>query len=178
MADKNLFLKNYNFYGKHCDMVLALTKKIDEESQACVFNKTIDLFICAALVGVKNSHKSKPSLDKTRQTNIFAEQFNTHSHEISIVFKLVTLLGNSNEYDEVTRLNKTFRNPETDENYAQFEEYMLGGLEDIYNSLMLDTNKTYNDYLNSLLKFLNQFNKSDEDEIDPEAIPDSNGLFD
>lgn len=176
MADKNLFLKNYSFYGKHCDMVNALTKRIDSYSNACLFNKTIDLFIISSLVGVKNNHKAKPSIDKTRHTNILAEQFNSHSHEVQIAFKLVTLLGNSTQFDEIERLNRTFRNPERDENYVQFEEYMLGGLEDIYNSMMVDSNKTFNDYLCSLNSFLEKF--KDSDECDYSAIPDSNNLFD
>lgn len=176
MTDKNLFLKNYSFYGKHSDMVQELTKKIDAESQACIFNTAIDLFVMSALVGVKNNHKSKPSIDKTRHTNILAEQFNSHNNEVSIAFRMVTLLGNANEFDDVTRLNRAFRNPEKDENYVQFEEYMLGGLEDIYNSIMLDTNKKYNDYLISVNSFLDKFKKCDEKDDDP--IPDSEDLFD
>ena len=61
----------------------------------------------------------------------------TGSPEVQIAFKMVTLLGNANKYDEIERLNRTFRNPETNDNYSQFEEYMLGGLEDIYNKIML-----------------------------------------
>ena len=165
MADKDLFLKNYSFYGKHCDMVKKLTQKIDEESGASVFNTAIELFVVAALVGVKNNHKEKPSVDKTRDTKILAEQFNSHSPEVQIAFKMVTLLG----------LNKTFRNPKTDENYSQFEEYMLGGLEDIYNKIMLDTNKTYSDYLKSINGFIEQFKPPVKED---ELVPDSNNLFD
>lgn len=175
MADKDLFLKNYSFYGKHCDMVKKLTQKIDEESGASVFNTAIELFVVAALVGVKNNHKEKPSVDKTRNTKILAEQFNSHSPEVQIAFKMVTLLGNSTKYDEVERLNKTFRNPKTDENYSQFEEYMLGGLEDIYNKIMLDTNKTYSDYLKSVNDFIEQFKPPVKED---ELVPDSNNLFD
>ena len=176
MADKDLFLKNYSFYGKHCDMVKKLTQKIDEDSGASVFSTAIELFVVAALVGAKTDHKEKPSIDKTRETKILAEQFNSHSPEVQIAFKMVTLLGNSNKYDEVERLNKTFRNPETDENYSQFEEYMLGGLEDIYNKIMLDTNKTYSDYLKSVNDFLGQFRPDEKG--DDSIVPDSDNLFD
>ncbi len=176
MADKDLFLKNYSFYGKHCDMVKRLTQKIDEDSGASVFNAAIELFVVAALVGVKNDHKEKPSVDKTRETKILAEQFNSHSPEVQIAFKMVTLLGNANKYDEIERLNRTFRNPETNDNYSQFEEYMLGGLEDIYNKIMLDTNKVYSDYLKSINEFLDQFKAAEND--DDSIVPDSDNLFD
>ena len=168
MADKDLFLKNYSFYGKHCDMVKKLTQKIDEDSGASIFNTAIELFVVAALAGVKNDHKEKPSIDKTRETKILAEQFNSHSPEVQIAFKMVTLLGNSTKY-------RTFRNPKTDENYSQFEEYMLGGLEDIYNKIVLDTNKTYGDYLKSINDFIEQYKAPVKED---ELVPDSNNLFD
>ena len=175
MTDKNLFLKDYSFYGKHCDMVNALIAKIDEDSGANIFSIVIDLFIMSSLVGVINNHKSKPDSDKSRDKKILAGQFNSHSHDIKTAFKFVTLLGNKEKYDEVTRLNKTFRNPETDENYQAFEEYMLGGLEDIYNKFILDSNKNYSDYLTSMNQFLCEFKPTEEE--DDDVIPDAEDLF-
>lgn len=177
MADKNLFLKNYSFYGKHADMVNALIAKVDEESDASIFTIVIDLFIMSAIIGVKNNHKSKPDSDKTRDKKILAEQFNSHSHDIKIVFKFVTLLGNKEKFDEVMRLNKTFRNPETDENYQEFEEYMLGGLEDIYNKFIVSSNTNYSDYLTTMNQFISDI-KSDDEEREEDIIPDADNLFD
>lgn len=174
-ADKNLFLKNYSFYGRHAEMVEALIGKIDEESGSSIFNIVIDLFIMASIVGVKNNHKAKPDPNKAIDKKILAEQFNSHSHDLKIAFKFVTLLGNREKFDEVARLNKTFRNPETDENYKEFEEYMLGGLEDIYNKFIVASNTTFSDYLTSMNQFLDEFKKHDSDEGD--EIPDADDLF-
>ena len=99
MADKNLFLKNYSFYGKHADMVDAIIGKIDEDSGTSIFSIVIDLFIMSAIVGVKNNHKSKPDSDKTRDKKILAEQFNSHSHDVKTAFKFVTLIGNKEKFD-------------------------------------------------------------------------------
>lgn len=167
-ADKNMFLKNYYFYGRHADMVNALVGKIDEDSGASVFNLVIEVFVMSAIVGVMHNHKVKPDSDKSRDKNIMAEQFNSHSHDVRLAFKFVTLLGNKDKYDEKARLNRTFRNPETDDNYKEFEEYMLGGLEDIYNKLMVDSNIRYEDYLTSVNQFLNEFKANDTDgEVNP-----------
>lgn len=167
-ADKNMFLKNYYFYGRHADMVNALVGKIDEDSGASVFNLVIEVFVMSAIVGVMHNHKVKPDSDKSRDKNIMAEQFNSHSHDVRLAFKFVTLLGNKDKYDEKARLNRTFRNPETDDNYREFEEYMLGGLEDIYNKLMVDSNIRYEDYLTSANQFLNEFKANDTDgEVNP-----------
>lgn len=176
MADKNLFLKNYSFYGKHADMVDELTSVFDDESGSRLFSSFIDLFITSAFVGVKNGHKAKPSSDKSRDNKIMAEQFNSHADDVSLAFKFVTLLGNSDEFDAVTRLNKTFRNPETDENYDQFEQYMLGGLEDIYNRIFSSRLKGYIDYLNAINDFVDGCK---EKQIDEQFdVPDANDLFD
>lgn len=164
MADKNMFLKNYYFYGKHADMVKALTDKVEEESGAKIFSSSVELFIYSAMVGLFYNHRSKPDSDKNKHTNILAEQFNGKNREIKIVFKFVTLLGNQDKFDEITRLNKTFRNPETDENYKAFEEYVLGGLEEIYDKLMIKSNTNYQDYLTSLNKLLNEFNPIETDD--------------
>ena len=164
MADKNMFLKNYYFYGKHADMVKSLTDKVEEESGAKIFNSAVELFIYSAMVGLFYNHRSKPDSDRNRHTNILAEQFNGKNREIQIVFKFVTLLGNQDKYDEITRLNKTFRNPETDDNYKTFEEYVLGGLEEIYDKLMIKSNTNYQDYLTSLNKLLNEFNPTETDD--------------
>ena len=175
MADKNLFLKNYSFYGKHADMVDALTSKIDEASGASIFSTVVELFIMSALVGVKIGSKSKPDGDKTKDKKILAEQFNSHNHEIKIAFKFVTLLGNKEKFDEITRLNKTFRNPDVDDNYKEFEEYMLGGLEDIYNHLMVASNTNYADYLTSVNQYLDNFKTPSNSDLDD--IPDAENLF-
>lgn len=176
MADTKLFLKNYSFFGKHADMVDKLTSVFDDKSGSRVFSSFIDLFITSAFVGVKNGHKAKPSVDKSRDKKILAEQFNSHSEDVRLAFKFVTLLGNAEQYDDVTRLNKAFRNPETDENYDQFEQYMLGGLEDIYNQIYSSDPKTYLDYLHSVNDFVNEYKTQQSEEDSP--VPDSNDLFD
>lgn len=165
MTDSKMFLKEYAFYGKHCDMVMALSKEtIDSSSGATLFPLTIDLFIMSSIVGVYFNKKSKPDIDKSRNTKIFAEQFNSHSKEIKLAFKFVTLLGNETKFTPVERLNKTFRNPEVDENYQQFEEYMLGGLEEIYDHIMVKSNVSYQQYLTSVNQFVSNFNMSKEND--------------
>lgn len=177
MTDKDLFLKNYSFYGKHAEMVSQLTSSISNDFNLSVFNTAIDLFVFAALVGVKNNHREKPSVDKSKRMNILVEQFNSHIIKVRMVFKLVTLLGNQIDFDEKDRLNRTFRNPNQDEIYVQFEEYMLGGLEDIYNHIMVSSNRTFMDYLNSVHVFLDAFRPKEEMKTNS-IIPGAEDLFD
>lgn len=170
MADKNMFLKNYYFYGSQAEKVKKMIDVVDNESAAKIFESAIDLFIVAAAIGVKNNHKVKPSTDKTNTFNLFAEQINNHSRELELTFKFVTLLGNQNIFDEETRLNKAFRNPNTDENFSSFEEYMLGGIEDLYDMFFVDSNKIYRDYSMMMNKFVSDLANPVLDEDDD--IPD------
>ena len=166
MANKNMFLEEYVFKGHQCDMVLALTSKIDNDSNASIFATTIDLFIFSILVGCKLNLRKKPSKDASKTTKIFASAFNTHANELRLAFKFAMLTANSDLDDDVKRLNRTFRNPETDENYQLLEEYMLGGLEEIYNNIFVDSNNRYEDYLTSVNKFMSTFDEKKSDDGD------------
>ena len=175
MANKNMFLEEYSFKGSQAQKVIDLTElSIDSSSETKIFNSVIELFIFSAIVGCFYNRKAKPDKDKTKTKKIFAGQFNTHIAELKLVFKFVMLTAKHEAVDEIVRLNKTFRNPETDENYSEFEEYMLGGLEEIHERLILDSNKIYSDYLTSLNKLLSDLkNRKDEDEI----IPNNDDFF-
>lgn len=163
MADTNLFLREYKFCGKHAAMSRDFTEKKIDDSGAKIFQTNIDLFIFCALYGVIVNRKSKPDeTTKATPNKIFAEQFGTHSTELKYAFKFVTLNGNAEKYDALTRLNKTFRNPETPENYTAFEEYMLGGLEELHEKIMVASNIKYEDYLTALSKIVEALSSSEE----------------
>lgn len=151
MADTKLFLKEYSFYGKHAEMSRDFVEKKIDSSGARLFQSNIELFIFCSLYGVIVNRKASPdTLNKSNTNKIFAGQFSTHDNELKNAFRFVTLTGNRERYDAVTRLNKTFRNPETDENYTAFEEYMLGGLEELHERIMVASNIKYEDYLTAI----------------------------
>lgn len=162
---KSLFMTDYVFKGSHCDKVLALTSKIDADSNSYIFSSSVELFIFAALVGCYFNRRCKPERSSGKETKIMVSQFIEHKNDINLAFRFVLLTGNRENSDSVERLNKTFRNPETDENYSLFEEYMLGGIDEIYEHLILSSNTHYEDYLTSLNKFLNEIRGTDKEEV-------------
>ena len=166
MTDKNMFSKNYFFYGRHAEMVNSLVNKIDEGSGAKLFNSTIELLIFSAAMGLFCNRRSKADSDKSVHASVLAEQFDNKSRELQIVFKFVVLLGGRDDNDDVSRLNMAFRNPEADGNYRMFEEYVLGGLEETHERLMVESNRSYQDYLTSLNSMLGSFGCSDADDAD------------
>lgn len=175
MANKNMFLEEYSFKGSQCDKVNDLVGlSIDSSSDAKLFNSVIELFIFSALVGCFYNRKAKPEKDRTRMKKIFTDQFNSHSTELKLVFKFVMLTAKHEALDDITRLNKTFRNPDTDENYTEFEEYMLGGLEEIHERLIVDSNKNYSDYLTSVNKLLSDIKLK---KVEENIIPNNDDFF-
>lgn len=96
-----------------------------------------------------------------------SNQFFNHIDELKLAFKFVILTSEKDCIDPVIRLNKTFRNPETDENYSLFEKFMLGGINELYENLILDTNVKYEDYLTSVNELLSSMSSpiENEDEI-------------
>ncbi len=158
MAKKTMFHEDYLFKGTQRDKVISLTAKIDVDSNSQIFSSAVELFIFASLVGVLKNRKAEPEKDNTKTHRIMANQFFNHINELKLAFKFVLLTSEIDNPDPATRLNKTFRNPETDDNYSLFEKYMLGGLEEIYEKLILDANIRYEDYLTELNKLINELN--------------------
>lgn len=176
--ERNLFQEQYSFHGEQYKKVLALTEEIDSDSGASIFSSVVELFITAAVVGCYFNKREKPDKSKGGDDGkkIFPEQFTTHAAQINTVYRLVLLTGDQEHFDAVARLNKAFRNPNTQENYNLFEEYMLGGVSMLYDALCLDTNNQYEDYLTSINKLLDQFSSNDGDgSSDP--IPDTDDFF-
>ena len=113
-----------------------------------------------------NKRKSRLTGENTPTTQIMAEQFINHSDDLKLAFKFVILTSNTDNVDSVTRLNKAFRNPETDDNYTLFEQYMLGGIDELYENLIIDSNNRFEDYFTSVNELLDKIKKSDSgDEI-------------
>lgn len=177
MAKKTLFLEEYAIKGSHADKAIALTEKVDGDSEAKIFSNVVELFCFAALVGCFKNRRAKPDKDTSRTKKIFADAFRTHIEQLKLAFKFVVLTSDKVCTDSTERLNKTFRNPETDENYTLFEEFALGGIDELYDSLMLDTNTRFEDYLTCLNRLLSDFNDSDSDIVDLDSDISTDEFF-
>lgn len=169
MRLKTLFLDDYIFKGEHEVKSRTLTSLIDKESGTKVFNSAVELFITSAIVGCYYNKKSKPQKgDKTFK--IMSSQFQNHYDVLLFIYKLTMLIGDEDNIGDIDRINRAFRYTDNQDNLSLFEEYMLGGLDEIYDRFMVSTNKRYDDYLISLRSFLdsimknNNNNNFDDDE--------------
>ena len=175
MATKNMFLEDYSFKGEYAKRVEDLVGIIDKNSGAKVFDSVIELFITAAVVGCYKNIVAEPIKSSEITKKIFATQFTTHNDDLKLVFRLVLLTAQKESIDEVTRLNRAFRNPETDENYSLFEKYMLGGVKYLHDKFFVESNHKYEDYLGSLVELISEY-KKEEDKISANDIIGGNDL--
>lgn len=154
-----MFDKQYRFTGSHAQMVSDLTAVFDESSKSKLFERNLDVYINAPLVGFIYKRKGiKNSDSNIADQNIFPEQLINNSDTLQYVFRLILLLDEEYEPDKEERLNKAFRFFGKDESDLNlFDEYVLGGVEFLHEKLIKSATKP-TDYIDNLYDFLEDFN--------------------
>lgn len=166
-----MFDKQYRFTGSHAQMVSDLTAVFDESSKSKLFERNLDVYINAPLVGFIYKRKGTKNSDSNiADQNIFPEQLINNSDTLQYVFRLILLLDEEYEPDKDERLNKAFRYFGKDENDLNlFDEYVLGGVEFLHEKLIKGANKPM-DYVGNLFDFLDDFNEYRNKNITSEDI--------
>lgn len=164
--DYNLFISDYFFRGKHRDYAEALSNLvIDKKSNSKIFDSSIDLFMAAVLIGCRFNARSKPMKGETRK--IMTSQFQLRYFDLMFIYSLVMLTNDFIEKDE-DRIDNAFRNMNEAENWDLFQEYMLGGLEILYNTFFPEKDSfeksNYDDYFDRLQTLLTDFKDTDKRE--------------
>lgn len=161
---KGLFLEDYLFTGSHEEKARKLIGEIDNASGAKIFSSAVELYMAAAIVGTY--YKKKSSREKGDKTlRIMQNQFTNHYEKLMFIYKLIMLSDPDLKLQSIDKINNAFRYRENEQNIKVFEEYMLGGVDILYDKLFVSTNTSYDDFLASLNQLLNDFkNKSENDE--------------
>ena len=130
--------KQYRFTGSHAEMVSALTSVFDEAAKAKLFDRNLDVYMNAPLVGFLFKRKGiKNSDGAIADQNIFPEQLINNSEQLKYIFRLILILDSQHEPDEDARLDKAFRHFGTDDaDLLLFDAYVLGGVEVLYDKLV------------------------------------------
>jgi hypothetical protein len=163
MAKKSsgIFQKEYSFRGIHAQRVLALTSNFGIKSSQ-FFNRNIDVYMIAPLVGFCYQQRANPDLTPNGETTkIFPEQLIKENQTLWFVYRLILLLDKKHEEDFEARVNKSFRDygkPEANADELLFDSYVLGGVDLLFEKL-LGNGHTEEDYLNNLYDFLRDFNE-------------------
>ena len=167
-----MFDKQYRFFGSHAEKVNALTAIFDEASKAKLFDRNLDVYINAPLVGFLNGRKAYK--DKTDNgispQNIFPEQMMNASDKLKYNLRMILLLDKSYEPDSEKRLDRAFRHLGQDEaDLELFDSYVLGGVEVLYEKLVAGAS-TPSDYMDRMYDFIEEFHERFNENISNEDI--------
>ena len=159
----NLFFKDYLFKGIQRDQSVALSDfEIESNSNLKIFNSTVELFMVAALVGCYHGKRVKADKGETRR--IMSEQLMSRYNDLMFIYKLV-MLANDAVDENTEKVNNAFRYTDKKENWDLFEEYVLGGLQILYDNFFPEKDSqaksSYDDYFDRLYELLTEFKEND-----------------
>ena len=153
-----MFDKQYRFRGIHAVRVDALTSVFDDAVTAKLFDRNVDVYTNAPLVGFLYNQ------------NVMGDRVIYSQEELMFNFRLIMLLDKDFEPDEEKRINKAFKcvgeDPADEE---RFDSYVRGGVDLLYEKL-IEGASSPEDYVNNLYDFIEEFKDKFHDNISSENI--------
>ena len=171
-----MFERDYNFKGKHANIVTQFTTEIDSDTKFKLFERNIDVLIIAPIVGYLYGKMAKrdeegPATDNVKKINF--DQMNRESKTLNFNYELIMLLHNKDKLSIENRLDNAFRYSSGSEEKKEcdkiFEQYVLGGIEILEEKLLKDAT-TIDDYINNIYNFISEYNDRYNKEISEEDI--------
>ena len=171
-----MFDKQYRFRGIHAVRVDALTSIFDEASKAKLFERNVDVYANAPLVGFLYGRRAEvddtknPETNQVYNQNVMGDRVIYSQEELLYNFRLIMLIDKEYEPDEEKRINKAFRHMGEDTaDEARFDSYVRGGVDVLYEKL-IEGASVPKDYANNLYDFLEEFHDKFNDEVVNEDI--------
>lgn len=139
MAEFEFFRREYKFQGKHARMAGELWLQNDYEHS--YFKRLLDLYIVAAVVGLRVDRKAEPDNAPFEAKTIFGEQMSNAKEDLDFIMQMMLMLEPVGEKTHEECVKRAFHGAETKEEFDQynkmFERYVLGGVEELYERLVV-----------------------------------------
>lgn len=171
-----MFDKQYRFRGIHAVRVDALTSVFDSESKAKFFDRNVDVYTNAPLVGFLYGRRADPDDTKNPETNqvynqnVMGDRVIYSQEELMFNFRLIMLLDKDYEPSDEVRINKAFRHMGEDPaDEARFDSYVRGGIDVLYEKL-IEGVSTPDEYVTRLYDFIEEFHEKFNEELSKEEI--------
>lgn len=171
-----MFDKQYRFRGRHALRVDELTAVFDPESKAKLFDRNVDVYANAPLVGFLYGRMADPDDLKNPETNqvynqnVMGDRVIYSQEELTFNFRMIMLLDKAYEPDEEKRINKAFRHiGEDPQDMERFDAYVRGGVDVLYEKLIEGVTEP-DEYVRRLFDFVDEFQDKFNDEISKEDI--------
>lgn len=155
-----MFDKDYAFRGTHAIKVKKLTNEFDSNKNK-LFERNFDVYMLAPIVGLLYNIKADVDVSNTDEAKIAAGLIMKEKEHLMFNYRIILLLDEKYEPDFEKRIDKAFRHYADDnknqEDYKLYESYVRGGVDVIYEKLMVEIKNT-DDYLENLYNFLEEVN--------------------
>lgn len=160
-----MFDKQYRFKGRHAVRVDQLTSAFDTVSKAKLFDRNVDVYTNAPLVGFLYGRLADPDDEKNPENgqvynqNVMGDRVIYSQEELIFNFRLIMLLDAAYEPDKEARINKAFRHMGEDPaDEERFDSYVRGGVDVLYEKLIEGANSP-DDFVTKLFEFLAEFDE-------------------
>ena len=171
-----MFDKQYRFRGRHAVRVDELTSVFDSDSKAKLFERNVDVYANAPLVGFLYGRTAEPDDNRNPETNqvynqnVMGDRVIYSQEELLFNFRLIMLLDKEYEPDEDVRINKAFRHMGEDPaDEARFDSYVRGGVDVLYEKL-IEGISSPDEYVMRLYDFVEEFQEKFNEEMSSEDI--------
>ncbi len=171
-----MFDKQYRFRGIHAERVKQLTGVFDSLSKAQLFNRNVDVYANAPIIGFLYGRRADPDSTRNPETNeiynqnVMGDRVIYSQEELMFNFRLIMLLDADYEPDEEKRIDKAFRHMGEDpQDEERFDSYVRGGVDVLYEKLIEGATDT-DDYIMRLYDFLEEFQERFNDEVSSETV--------
>ena len=158
-----MFDKQYRFRGRHAVRVDALTSVFDSNSKAKLFDRNVDVYANAPLVGflygrtAEQDDTRNPETNQVYNQNVMGDRVIYSQEELQFNFRLIMLLDKDYEPNEDERIDKAFKHMgENPDDEARFDSYVRGGVDVLYEKLIEGVSSP-DEYVTRLYDFIEEF---------------------
>ena len=171
-----MFDKQYRFRGRHAVRVDKLTGVFDSDSKAKLFDRNVDVYTNAPLVGFLYGRRAEIDNEKNPETNqvynqnVMGDRVIYSQEELTFNFRLIMLLDKDYEPDEDKRIDKAFRHMGDDPaDEERFNSYVRGGVDVLYEKI-IEGASSLDDFISRLYDFIEEFHERFHEETNVEEI--------
>lgn len=139
MADFEFFKKQFEFRGKHAQMVSELCVLNDYEHT--FFKRAIDVYVFAAIIGIRIDRKVPEDYSPVETKKVFPEQMINAKDDLDFIMQMMIMLDTNPNKTNDEKVREAFRGAQTKEEYDRlmkdFNDYVRGGVEELYEWLII-----------------------------------------
>ena len=139
MAEYEFFKKQFEFKGKHARMVGELC--IANDFEHTYFKRVIDIYVLAAVIGIRIDRKAAEDYSPVETKSIFPEQMLNAKEDLDFIMQMMIMLDTKSGFSDEDRVREAFKGAQSKEEYdrllGNFNAYVRGGVEELYERLII-----------------------------------------